>query len=162
MLTSSRLCHDAAIYRFQALAEARAAKKLPWDGDKLLVYRAIFPQMAGWPPKKRRHSCGSNSTPRWPSEGRLTCKNYIRRRDAKSGTSTGNGRLMGRMWFPQRGDLQKQRNRIDVGMIVRQQIERHRGYLRQQFIERGGIGGGWNVVAMAAQWMRHYPRPPKW
>jgi len=32
------------------LAEARAAEKLPWDGDKLLVYRTIFPQMAGWLP----------------------------------------------------------------------------------------------------------------
>jgi hypothetical protein len=32
------------------LAEARAAENIPWDGDKLLVYRAIFPQMAGWLP----------------------------------------------------------------------------------------------------------------
>ena len=32
------------------LAEARAAQKLPWDRDKLLVYRTIFPQMAGWLP----------------------------------------------------------------------------------------------------------------
>jgi hypothetical protein len=34
------------------LAEARAAEKLPWDDDKLLVYRAIFPQMAGWLPEE--------------------------------------------------------------------------------------------------------------
>jgi hypothetical protein len=34
------------------LAEARASEKLPWDGDKLLVYRAIFPQMAGWLPEE--------------------------------------------------------------------------------------------------------------
>ncbi len=34
------------------LAEARAAKKLPWDRDKLLVYRTIFPQMAGWLPEE--------------------------------------------------------------------------------------------------------------
>ncbi len=32
------------------LAEARAAEKLPWDADKTLVYRAIFPHMAGWLP----------------------------------------------------------------------------------------------------------------
>jgi hypothetical protein len=34
------------------LAEARAAEKLPWDQDKLLVYRTIFPQMAGWLPEQ--------------------------------------------------------------------------------------------------------------
>jgi len=34
------------------LAEARAADKLPWDADKLLVYRTIFPQMAGWLPEE--------------------------------------------------------------------------------------------------------------
>jgi hypothetical protein len=33
------------------LAEARAAEKLPWDQDQLLVYRTIFPQMAGWLPE---------------------------------------------------------------------------------------------------------------
>lgn len=33
------------------LAEARAAEKLPWDPDKLLVYRTIFPRMAGWLPE---------------------------------------------------------------------------------------------------------------
>ncbi len=33
------------------LAEARAAEKLPWDTDKALVYRAIFPRMAGWLPE---------------------------------------------------------------------------------------------------------------
>ena len=32
------------------LAEARSAEKLPWDQDRLLVYRTIFPQMAGWLP----------------------------------------------------------------------------------------------------------------
>ena len=34
------------------LAEARAAEKLPWDRDKLLVYRTIFPQMTGWLPEE--------------------------------------------------------------------------------------------------------------
>lgn len=34
------------------LAEARGAEKLPWDQDKLLVYRTIFPQMAGWLPEE--------------------------------------------------------------------------------------------------------------
>jgi hypothetical protein len=32
------------------LAEARAAEKIPWDRDRLLVYRTIFPQMTGWLP----------------------------------------------------------------------------------------------------------------
>jgi hypothetical protein len=34
------------------LAEARAAETLPWDRDKLLVYRTIFPQMTGWLPEE--------------------------------------------------------------------------------------------------------------
>jgi hypothetical protein len=34
------------------LAEARAAEKLPWDADKALVYRTIFPHMAGWLPEE--------------------------------------------------------------------------------------------------------------
>ncbi len=34
------------------LGEARAAQKLPWDRDKLLVYRTIFPQMANWLPEE--------------------------------------------------------------------------------------------------------------
>jgi hypothetical protein len=34
------------------LAEARAAEKMPWDRDKLLVYRTIFPQMTGWLPEE--------------------------------------------------------------------------------------------------------------
>ena len=32
------------------LAEARAAEKLPWEADKALLYRTIFPHMAGWLP----------------------------------------------------------------------------------------------------------------
>jgi hypothetical protein len=34
------------------LAEARASEKLPWDQDRLLVYRTIFPQMASWLPEE--------------------------------------------------------------------------------------------------------------
>ena len=34
------------------LAEARAAEKLPWDPDKVLLYRTIFPHMAGWLPEE--------------------------------------------------------------------------------------------------------------
>ena len=34
------------------LAEARAAEKLPWDDDKVLLYRTIFPHMAGWLPEE--------------------------------------------------------------------------------------------------------------
>jgi hypothetical protein len=33
------------------LAEVRAAEKLPWDTDKALLYRTIFPHMAGWLPE---------------------------------------------------------------------------------------------------------------
>ena len=32
------------------LAEARAAKKLPWEPDRASLYRTIFPHMAGWLP----------------------------------------------------------------------------------------------------------------
>ena len=34
------------------LAQARAAEKLPWDSDKTLLYRTIFPHMAGWLPEE--------------------------------------------------------------------------------------------------------------
>lgn len=34
----------------EILTEARAAERMPWDADKLLVYRTIFPHMAGWLP----------------------------------------------------------------------------------------------------------------
>lgn len=34
------------------LAEARAAERLPWDADKLLLYQTIFPHMAGWLPEE--------------------------------------------------------------------------------------------------------------
>lgn len=33
------------------LAEARAAERLPWDPDKVLIYQTIFPHMAGWLPE---------------------------------------------------------------------------------------------------------------
>lgn len=41
---------DARARLHRILAEARAAEKLPWDRDKLIVYRAIFPHMADWLP----------------------------------------------------------------------------------------------------------------
>jgi hypothetical protein len=34
------------------LTEIRAAEKLPWDPDKTLLYRTIFPHMAGWLPEE--------------------------------------------------------------------------------------------------------------
>ena len=34
------------------LAEVRAVEKLPWDRDKVLLYRTIFPHMAGWLPEE--------------------------------------------------------------------------------------------------------------
>jgi len=33
------------------LTEARAAEKLPWDQDRLLVLKTIFPHMACWLPE---------------------------------------------------------------------------------------------------------------
>jgi hypothetical protein len=33
------------------LAEARAAKKLPWEPKTVLLYRTIFPQMTNWLPE---------------------------------------------------------------------------------------------------------------
>ena len=32
------------------LAEARAARKLPWEPKTVLLYRTIFPQMTNWLP----------------------------------------------------------------------------------------------------------------
>lgn len=32
------------------LAEARAAKVLPWDSKRVALYRTIFPQMTNWLP----------------------------------------------------------------------------------------------------------------
>jgi len=47
--------HETPVYRadpeevraelLQILAEARAAKTMPWDASKLSLYRTIFPQM---------------------------------------------------------------------------------------------------------------------
>jgi hypothetical protein len=33
------------------LAEARAAKTMPWDSSRVALYRTIFPQMTNWLPK---------------------------------------------------------------------------------------------------------------
>jgi hypothetical protein len=35
---------------YKILAEARAAKKLPWEPKTVLLYRTIFPQMTNWLP----------------------------------------------------------------------------------------------------------------
>jgi hypothetical protein len=34
------------------LAEARAAKTLPWDADTASLYEVIFPQMSNWLPQE--------------------------------------------------------------------------------------------------------------
>lgn len=34
----------------QILAEARAARTLPWEPSKTAFYRTVFPQMANWLP----------------------------------------------------------------------------------------------------------------
>jgi hypothetical protein len=33
------------------LAEARAARTMPWDSSRVALYRTIFPQMINWLPK---------------------------------------------------------------------------------------------------------------
>lgn len=33
------------------LAEVRAAENIPWESDTALLYRTIFPHMAGWLPE---------------------------------------------------------------------------------------------------------------
>jgi hypothetical protein len=35
---------------YKILAEARAAQKMPWDGQRVRLYRTIFPQMTNWLP----------------------------------------------------------------------------------------------------------------
>jgi len=35
---------------YKILAEARAARKLPWEPRTVLLYRTIFPQMTNWLP----------------------------------------------------------------------------------------------------------------
>jgi hypothetical protein len=35
---------------YKILAEARAAQKLPWKPEKVVLYRTIFPQMTNWLP----------------------------------------------------------------------------------------------------------------
>jgi hypothetical protein len=51
--------------------------------------------------------------------------------------------------FAKRGNLEKQGSRINVWMIVGQEIQRHGGHPGQQSVKRWRIGSGWNVVAMA-------------
>jgi hypothetical protein len=34
------------------LAEARAAKTMPWDSKRVRVYQTIFPQMTNWLPEE--------------------------------------------------------------------------------------------------------------
>ena len=55
-----------------------------------------------------------------------------------------------RFGLAQCGDLQEQRSGIDVGMIVGQEVERHRGNFGEQFVERRCVGGGGDVVAVPA------------
>jgi hypothetical protein len=54
--------HETPVYRadpdevraelHQILAEARAAKTMPWDASRVSLYRTIFPQMANWLPEE--------------------------------------------------------------------------------------------------------------
>ncbi len=53
--------HETPVYRadpdevradlLRILAEARAAKTMPWDSSKLSLYQTIFPQMTNWLPE---------------------------------------------------------------------------------------------------------------
>jgi hypothetical protein len=36
---------------YKILTEARAARTLPWEPRKVLLYRTIFPQMTNWLPE---------------------------------------------------------------------------------------------------------------
>jgi hypothetical protein len=36
---------------YRILAEARAAQTMPWDAQRALFYRTIFPQMTNWLPE---------------------------------------------------------------------------------------------------------------
>jgi hypothetical protein len=36
----------------QMLAEARAAQTMPWDKNRVVLYRTIFPQMTNWLPEE--------------------------------------------------------------------------------------------------------------
>ncbi len=56
----------------------------------------------------------------------------------------------GRFSLAKGGKLNKKIRWIDVGMIVRQHVERHCGDLCKQVVERRGVSSGWNVVAVAA------------
>jgi hypothetical protein len=54
--------HETPVYRadpeevraelHQILAEARAAKTMPWDDSRVSLYRTIFPQMTNWLPEE--------------------------------------------------------------------------------------------------------------
>ena len=37
---------------YKILAEARAARTMPWDGKRAQLYRTIFPQMTNWLPEE--------------------------------------------------------------------------------------------------------------
>ena len=37
---------------YKILAEARAARKLPWEPTTVSLYRTIFPQMTNWLPEE--------------------------------------------------------------------------------------------------------------
>lgn len=37
---------------YKILAEARAAQTMPWDGQRVALYRTIFPQMSNWLPEE--------------------------------------------------------------------------------------------------------------
>jgi hypothetical protein len=50
---------------YRILAQARAARTMPWDAKRLVSYRTIFPQMTTGSPSRKRRSCASNSKPNW-------------------------------------------------------------------------------------------------
>jgi hypothetical protein len=50
---------------YKILAEARAAKTLPWEPKQVSLYKTIFPQMTNWLPEGRPRSSVSISNRNW-------------------------------------------------------------------------------------------------
>jgi hypothetical protein len=57
----------------------------------------------------------------------------------------------GRLGFPQCRNLKIERCRIELGVIVREEIERHCRDFAEQLVQRGRIRSGGNVVAVPLQ-----------
>jgi hypothetical protein len=137
---------SAAVARFRlerfgesGLSQNRVGGVSAWypDGNREVScgYRTMPDFMAALTLPHKRAACGQQQFPEHPVE--------LRRHSGG-----------GQFGFAQRGDLEKDRGRIQIGMIVRQKVERHRRDFRKKIVKGGGIGGGRYVVAMAAPYRR--------